>query len=100
VACMCTLVVMILVGHGLKKSHFLTNSLVFLGYVVSGEGIKMDPSKIDPIISWPMPKSLFDVKIFQGLAPFYQRFIKNFSSLIAPITECLKWRKFCWNEEA
>ena len=74
----------------LKKCHFLTDSLVFLGYVVSGDGTKMDPSKIEAILSWPMPNSLHDVKSFHGLASFYQRFIKNFNSLNAPIIEYLK----------
>ena len=54
----------------LKKCHFLTDSLVFLGYVVLGDGIKMDSSKIEAILSWLMPKSLHDVRSFHGLAFF------------------------------
>jgi len=48
----------------LKKCHFFTNSLVFLGYVVSNEGIMMDPIKIEAITSWPIPKSLHDIRSF------------------------------------
>ena len=77
-----------------KKCHFLTNSLVFLGIIVSGDGIKMDPSKIEARLSWPVPKSLHDVRSFHGLASFYKHFIKNFSSLIAPVIECLKGGQF------
>ena len=78
----------------LKKCHFLTKSLVFLGYFVSGDGIRMDPRKIDTILSWPMPNSVHDVRSFHGLAFFYRHVIKNFNSLIAPITECLKRERF------
>ena len=47
-----------------------------------------------------MPNSLHDVKSFHGLASFYLRFIKNFNSLNAPITEYLKGRRFQRNENA
>lgn len=45
----------------LKKCHFCTNSLVFLNYVVSGEGLKVDPSKVEAIASWPTPKTIQEI---------------------------------------
>ncbi|GKV50168.1 hypothetical protein SLEP1_g56881 [Rubroshorea leprosula] len=84
----------------LKKCSFLTTSVTFPGYIITAQGIKMDPSKIDAIVSWPTPTSMHDVRSFHGLASFYQRFIKNFSSIVAPITDSLKGDKFSWSDKA
>jgi hypothetical protein len=63
---------------------------VFLGYIISSSGIKVDKEKIKAIKDWSKPSSIADVRSFHGLNSFYQRFIKNFSSIVAPLIECLK----------
>ena len=84
----------------LKKYTFCTDKLVFLGFVVSARGIQVDEEKVRAIQDWPSPTSVSKVRRFHRLASFYQRFVKDFSSIAAPITEVIKKDVgFKWGEE-
>jgi hypothetical protein len=72
------------------KCEFHQTEVTYLGYVVSTEGVRMDPNKIDTILNWEYPSNVKDVRAFIGFTNFYRRFIDDFSALVAPMIALTK----------
>lgn len=68
-----------------KKCSFYFKSLQFLGHIISEEGIRTDPFKIEKIKIWPTPKTIKEAQSFLGLSGYYRRFIKDYSRIAGPI---------------
>ena len=79
--------------HNLKlkpsKCEFLRNRVVYLGHVVSEDGIQTDPSKIEAVKSWPIPKCTKDIRKFLGFTGYYRRFVKDYATIARPLNDLL-----------
>src|ERR1035438_8123158 len=92
--------------HGLfaklEKCSFDEDSVEFLGYIILPNGVHMDPKKVETILSWATPRSVHDIQSFLGFGNFYHLFVKDFSTITAPLTSltCKDKVPFKWNSQA
>jgi hypothetical protein len=71
--------------------------VAFLGHVISMEGISVEPSMVQDVLSWNASTSVDDIRSFLGLAGYYRRFIEGLSKISKPMTKLLeKDKKFEW----
>ena len=83
-----------------SKCEFWLDSVSFLGHVVSKDGVMVDPSKIEAVKSWVRPTNVTEVRSFVGLARYYRRFVKGFSSVASQLTNLTKQNvPFVWSNE-
>ena len=72
---------------------------MFLGHVISREGMKVDPQKVKAVSEWLRPSSVTEVRSFLGMVGYYRRFMKDFSKIALPLTNLLrKATKFEWDD--
>jgi hypothetical protein len=74
----------------LEKCTFCTDRVAFLGYVVTPQGIEVDEAKIEAIKSWPISATLTQLQSFLGLAGFYRCFVRDFSTIAAPLNDLME----------
>ena len=82
-----------------NKCEFLRGEVKFLGHIVSASGVSVDPEKVEVVMSWERPKSVFKIRSFFGLVRHYKRFIEDFFRLVEPMTSLTRKEvKFEWND--
>ncbi|XP_061370333.1 uncharacterized protein LOC133313043 [Gastrolobium bilobum] len=83
-----------------SKCAFAQTEVEYLGHVVSRQGVSMDSNKIQAMVDWPPPKNIKQLRGFLGLIGYYRRFVCNYASIAAPLTDLLKTDSFVWSNKA
>ncbi len=83
-----------------EKCRFLQTSTSFLGFVVSGNGISTNNTKIQALLEFPRPTSVKQIREFLGVANYYRRFIQNFAHTAAPLHRLTSTQTFSWPDDA
>ena len=90
--------------HGLKlklkKCAFCKEETEYLGFVISKDGVKPDPKKVEAIRDLPEPKNVREIRGFIGMCSYYRRFVPNFSKIAEPLIDLTKkYARFKWTSE-
>lgn len=80
-----------------EKCAFNNPEVEYLGHVVSADGIKPDPKKVQAVLQWPRPTTKKELRSFLGLTQYFRKFIQGYSKIAAPLNALLKedvdWRR-------
>ena len=82
-----------------RKCHFFTEEFLYLGHVVSEEGIKPDPKKMEAIVKMRAPVNVKELRSILGSCSFFRKFIKHYASISAPLYKLIHHdQPFCWTK--
>lgn len=83
-----------------EKCQFCRPQLRYLGYVVDGQGLRVDPEKVDAILRIPRPTGVTEIRRFAGMASWYRRFVPDFASIMTPLNRLTKKGvRFLWTDD-
>ena len=73
--------------------------MLYLGNVIGKVGVKVHIEKIQAIIGWPSPKNVTELRGILGIYTYYEKFVKVFSQVVAPLIDLTKKEALCWSKE-
>lgn len=80
----------------LQKCEFEKRDLQFLGHIITREGVKPDPEKLDAIVRWLLPRDIKGLRGFLGLTGFFRKFIRGYARVATPLTDLLRKDQFIY----
>ena len=83
-----------------RKCHLFAKETEYLGHIISGEGIRVNPVKIAAIKDWPVPKCTTELRSFLGTAGYYRKYVAGFATIASPLHELTGGEeKFDWTSQ-
>ena len=83
-----------------KKCEFHVTTTKYLGFIIKPDGIKVDPEKVEAVLSWKVPTTVRGVQSFLGFCNFYRKFIEGYNRIAKPLHRLTReYVPFVWTKQ-